>query len=100
MPYIISILLVAAALCKRNNRRLPVFEKTLPLLFISTLLNLLAGTGIAGLVCAISGQTVDTVQLSVYTFIGFILGVVILLLLQLVAFLFRDKKMTGVIDLE
>jgi len=54
----------------------------------------------AGLVCAISGQTVDTVQLSVYTFIGFILGVVILLLLQLVAFLFRDKKMTGVIDLE
>ncbi|MBE5930177.1 MAG: hypothetical protein E7268_03835 [Lachnospiraceae bacterium] len=73
---------------------------TLPLLFASALLNLLAGTGIAGLVCAISGQAVDTVQLSAYTFIGFILGVVILLLLQLVAFLFRDKEMTGVIDLE
>ncbi|MBR6537957.1 MAG: hypothetical protein IKT67_12240 [Lachnospiraceae bacterium] len=72
----------------------------LPLLFASTLLCLLAGTGIAGLVCAISGQTVDTVQLSAYTFIGFILGVVILLILQLVAFMFRDKKMTGVIDLE
>lgn len=73
---------------------------TLPLLFASALLNLLAGTGIAGLVCTISGQAVDTVQLSAYTFIGFILGVVILLLLQLVAFMFRDKKMTGVIDLE
>ncbi len=72
----------------------------LPLLFASTLLNLLAGTGIASLVCAISGQAVDTVPLAAYTFIGFILGVVILLFMQLVAFMFRDKEMTGVIDLE
>ncbi len=73
---------------------------TLPLLFTSTLLNLLAGTRIAGLVCAISGKAIDIVQLFAYTFIGFILGVVILLFMQLVAFMFRDKEMTGVIDLE
>ena len=73
---------------------------TLPLLFASALLNLLAGTGITVLVCTISGQAVDTVPFAAYTFIGFILGVVILLLLQLVAFMFRDKELTGVIDLE
>lgn len=61
---------------------------------------MIVGTGIAGLVCAISGQAVDTVQLAAYTFIGFILGVVILLLMQLVEFMFRDKEMTGVIDLD
>ncbi len=72
----------------------------LPLLFASTLIELIVGTGIAGLVCTISGQEVDTVQLAAYTFIGFILGVVILLAMQLVAFMFRDKEMTGVIDLE
>lgn len=72
----------------------------LPLLFASTLLNLIVGTGIAGLVCAISGQAVDTVLLAVYTFIGFILGVVILFAMQFVEFIFRDKGLTGVIDLE
>lgn len=70
------------------------------LLTASTLLSLFVGTGITVLVCTISGQAVDTVPFAAYTFIGFILGVVILLLLQLVAFMFRDKKMTGVIDLE
>ena len=72
----------------------------LPLLFASTLLCLLAGTGITRLVCALSGQVVDTVHLAAYTFIGFVLGVVILLFMQLIAFLFRDKEMSGVIDLE
>lgn len=70
------------------------------LLFASTLLSMIVGTAIAGLVCTIAGLAVDTVQLAAYTFIGFVLGVVILLAMQLVAFLFRDKEMTGVIDLE
>ncbi len=70
------------------------------LLFASTLLSLIAGTGIAGLAFTLSGHAVNTVLLAAYTFIGFILGLVILLAMHFIEFIFLHDKMTGVIDLE